>query len=143
MLLDTNVVSETMKAQPDAAVAGFLARQHLATLFIPSLVVAELRYGIARLPGGQRRRGLEAALDAFLRQGFNNRVLAFDAACAASYAIVRAARETAGRPVAVQDALIGAMALTHGATLVTRNTGDFDGYGLTLIDPWQAPGQAG
>ena len=138
MLLDTNVVSEAMKAQPHAAVAGFLARQHLAALFIPSLVVAELRYGVARLPHGQRQRRLETALEDFLQQGFDNRVLAFDAACAASYAIVRTVRETAGRPVAVQDALIGAMALTHGATLVTRNTGDFDGYGLTLIDPWEA-----
>lgn len=139
MLLDTNVVSETMKAQPDPAVSGFLARQRLDTLFVPSLVVAELRYGVARLPTGQRRRGLEAALDAFLQAGFTGRVLAFDAACAASYAVVRTTREAAGRPVTVQDAMIGAMALAHGATLVTRNTGDFEDYGLTLVDPWQTP----
>lgn len=82
--------------------------------------MAELRYGVARLSPGQRRRGLETALDAFLQEGFDGRVLVFDAACAASYAVARTAREAAGRPVTVQDALIGAMALTHGATLATR-----------------------
>lgn len=137
MLLDTNVVSELMKPQPDAGVAAFVDRQRLGELFVPSLVVAEIRYGLRRLPEGQRRKALDAAFEAFLQAGFAGRVLAFDEACAAGYAAARATREVAGRPVPVQDALIGGMALAHGAAVVTRNTADFDGYGLVLVDPWQ------
>lgn len=72
-----------------------------------------------------------------LRQVFPGRVLPFDQACAAAYATVRAGRERAGRPVQPLDALVGAMALAYNATLATRNVTDFDGYGLTIVNPWQ------
>lgn len=138
ILLDTDVVSELMRASPDAAVRRFLAAQRLETLFLPSLVVAEIRYGLARLPEGQRRAGLESLFERFLAEGFADRVLPFDATCAARYARARAAREAAGRPIALADALIGGMALAHGATLATRNTTDFEGLGATLVNPWEA-----
>lgn len=102
------------------------------------MVVAELRYGVRRLPAGQRRDRLERDLDVFFSVGFANRIVAFDASCAEAYAGLRTRREQAGRPVSVQDALIGATALVHGATLATRNVADFDGYGLTLVNPWDA-----
>ena len=136
ILLDTNVVSELMKAEVDPAVAAFVAMWQIDGVFLPSLVVAEIRYGPRRLPSGRRRDELSAAFETFLDAGFNGRILAFDLACAEGYAVARQARESAGRPVSVQDALIGGMALAHGAVLVTRNVGDFDGYGLDLVDPW-------
>jgi predicted nucleic acid-binding protein len=139
ILLDTNVVSEFMRAHPDGQVKLFVAAQRLETLFLPSLVVAEIRYGLARLPEGQRRSGLEALFERLLAEGFADRVLPFDATCAACYARARAAREAAGRPISMPDALIGGMALAHGATLATRNTPDFEGIGLSLVNPWDMP----
>lgn len=136
ILLDTNVVSEIMKRQPHPAVAACLNRLPLNDLFVPSLVVAEIRYGLRRLPNGRRRQDLIQAFDSFLEAGFPARILVFDAACAAGYAAARATRDEAGRPVAVQDALIGGMALAYGAIVVTRNRADFDGYGLEVLDPW-------
>jgi toxin FitB len=139
ILLDTNVVSELMKPDVDAAVAAFIASKLIAELFLPSLVVAEIRYGIGRLPAGRRRDELEQDFEAFLQAGFASRILPFDAACAQGYATARIAREQAGRPVQIQDALIGGVALVHGAPLATRNIADFEGYGLSLINPWEPP----
>ncbi|WP_043840079.1 type II toxin-antitoxin system VapC family toxin [Muricoccus aerilatus] len=136
ILLDTNVVSELMRPRPDARVAAFLAARPLEELFLPSLVVAEIRYGLARLPDGQRRNGLEGLFERLLSEGFGDRVLPFDASGAAAYARARAARESAGRPIALADALIAGMALAHGASLATRNIDDFDQLGLTLLNPW-------
>lgn len=137
ILLDTNVVLEIMKPRGNPDVADFINRQSLHELFLPSLVVAELRYGLRRLPEGRRRTEIEASFEAFLTAGFASRVLVFDMACAAGYAAVRIALERAGRPVQIQDALIGGMALAYGAILATRNVADFVGYGLSLVDPWQ------
>lgn len=136
MLLDTNVVSEIIKLRPNPMVDWFIRTQDSTGLFVPSVVVAELRYGVERLPAGQRRRVLEQAFEGFLQTGFADRVLVFDVACARGYALVRTTREAAGRPVSFQDALIGGMALAHGAVMVTRNVGDFGGYGLRVVDPW-------
>ena len=140
ILLDTNVVSELMRAKPrrDANVSAFLNGQPLDSFFLPSIVVAELRYGILRLPAGRKRAGLQAVLEQLLAEGFTNRMLVFDGACATKYAEARSARERTGRPVAMADALIGGMALAYGARLATRNTGDFEGYGLSLMNPWDA-----
>lgn len=130
-------MSELMRRQPHPAVAGFIERHSSADLFVPSLVVAEIRYGLHRLPAGQRRDELEQDFGTFLEAGFAARVLAFDADCALGHATARLVREQAGRPVPAMDALIGGMALAHGATLATRNLADFDGYGLSIVDPWQ------
>ena len=138
ILLDTNVISETMKRRVDPVVAAFIDGQRIDELFLPSLVAAEIRYGLRRLPAGRRRDTIEADFAAFLEAGFASRILVFDDACAVGYATARTAREQAGRPVSIQDALIGGMALAHGATLATRNTADFDGYGLSLVNPWRS-----
>lgn len=125
-----------MRRQPHPAVAGFIERHPSADLFVPSLVAAEIRYGLRRLPEGRRRDELERDFGTFLEAGFAARVLA-DADCALGYAAARVLRKQAGRPVPAMDALIGGMALAHGATLATRNVADFDGYGLSIVDPWQ------
>lgn len=126
-----------MRQHPHPAVAAFIEHHPSADLFVPSPVVAEIRYGLRRLPEGRRRDELERDFGLFLKTGFAARVLAFDADCALGYATARVVREQAGRPVPAMDALIGGMALAHGATLATRNLTDFDGYGLSLADPWQ------
>lgn len=126
-----------MKRQVDPAVTRFIDSQPMSELFLPSLVVAEIRYGLHKLPEGRRRSDLEHNFEDFLAVGFDARILAFGAACAAGYAVVRAAREQCGRPVKTLDALIGGIAHTHGATLATRNIADFEGYGLSLINPWR------
>jgi predicted nucleic acid-binding protein len=136
ILLDTNVVSVMMSSRFDPAMEAFHASHSPTGMFLPSIVISEIRYGVQCLPAGKRRREIEQDFETFLRTGFAERIILFDAACAESYAIARAARRRAGRPVAVQDALIGGMALAYGATLATQNVTDFDGYGLSLINPW-------
>lgn len=128
-----------MRRQPHPAVAGFIERKPSADLFVPSLVVAEIRCGLRRLLAGRRRDELERSFGTFLEAGFGGRVLAFDADCAVGSATARVVREQAGWPVPAMNALIGGMALVHGAMLATRNVSDFDGYGLSIVDPWQPP----
>ncbi len=139
ILLDTNVVSELMRDEltRTRAVVAFLAARPVDELYVPNIVMAELRFGVQRLPIGRRRSEIERDLERFLSAGFAARVLVFDDACARCYAVARALRLQAGRPVAVQDALIGGTALAYGATLATRNVADFDGYGLSLVNPWE------
>jgi toxin FitB len=140
ILLDTNVLSELMRAEAtDPAVAAWIQAQPPDDLFTASICEAEIRYGLARLPGGHRRTQLEAAFSALLAQGFVSQVIAFDSTCAAGYATIRAQRETIGRPISQQDALIAGTALAHGAAVATRNTADFSDCGLAVIDPWRAP----
>jgi len=126
-----------MRRHPHPAVAAFIGSHPSTDLFVPSPVVAEIRYGLRRLPEGRRRDELERDFGTFLEAGFAACVLAFDADCALGYATARVVREQAGRPVPAMDVLIGGMALAYGATLATRNGTDFDGYGLSLVDPWQ------
>lgn len=127
-----------MRRAPALPVMAYLRACRAEDLFLPSVVLAELRCGFALLPAGQRRASLQADFEGVLAQGFADRILSLDASCASGYATARSARARIGRPVAPLDALIGGMALAHGATLATRNISDFDGYGLSLIDPWTA-----
>jgi toxin FitB len=137
ILLDTNVLSEWMRGPLDAAVAAWMHARLPEELFISSICEAELRYGIDRLPRGQRRERLEESFRTLLTEGFTDRVIAFDSSCAAGYAAVRVRREAAGRPISLQDALIAGTALAHGAAVATRNTRDFADCGVEVIDPWR------
>lgn len=136
ILLDTNVISALMRPTIDAPVAAWLAAQPPETLYTASLCEAEIRYGIARLPPGQRRTDLEAAFTTFLAQGFGDRILVFDSACAVRSADIRVQREQAGRPIAFADAMIAGTAAAHGARVATRNVGDFAGCGVGIENPW-------
>ncbi len=136
MVLDTNVVSELMRSEPDAAVLAWLNDQPADTLWLNSVVVSELLYGIARLPDGKRRAQLAQAVQAMLAEDFSGRVLPFDLEAAVVYADLVAMRERQGQPVDMADGQIAAICLAHGASLATRNTKHFDGLGLTLLNPW-------
>ena len=136
ILLDTNVISELMKPQPEARVERWLAAQAPADCFLSAVAEAELRYGIEILTPGQRRQQLQLALASMLAQDFAGRILAFDSAAAVAYAAIAAARRFAGRPISQFNAQIAAIARSSGATLAARNVDDFDGCGISIIDPW-------
>lgn len=137
VILDSNVVSELMRPTPDARVVTWVTGQSPVAVCTTSVTLAEVRYGIARLPTGRRRTLLgEAADDVFT--SFAERVLAFDEVAAGHYADVVVEREVAGAPIGGFDAQIAAICRVHRAALVTRNTTDFDLLGLDVINPWNA-----
>ena len=137
-LLDTNVVSELMKAAPNAGVLAWVDGLSRAELFVASITQAELLYGVALLPPGRRRDDVARAVDAVFSELFREHVLPFDSAAASAYAEIGAARRRAGRPISAFDAAIAAIARSRGAALATRNTADFEGCGVDVIDPWKA-----
>jgi len=138
ILLDTNVISELMKPRPEHKVEAWLAAQPPADCFLSAVTEAELRYGIAILPAGQRRQQFEIALAGMLNQDFDGRILPFDSAAAVAYAVIASDRRRSGRPISQMDAQIAAIARAAGATLATRNVADFQGCGISIIDPWNA-----
>lgn len=138
IVVDTSVVSELMKAGPSSAVTEWVRARRSDELYTSAITVAEIRYGIERLPDGHRRDLLRAtADDTFIE--FADQVLPFDAAAAVQYASVVADRDAAGRPIDGFDAQIAAICRTHRATLATGNTKDFRGTGIDVLDPWQQP----
>lgn len=140
VLLDTNVLSELLRAQPDPAVLAWFAAQDQQQLFVSAVTQAEMLLGVHLLPAGKRRTQLQHAMEALFRDDFAGRVLPFDAAAAASYAPVVAARRRSGRPISQFDAQIAAIATTRSAALATRNTADFEGCGVSLHNPWNHVG---
>jgi predicted nucleic acid-binding protein len=139
IVLDTNVVSELMRAKPHPAVLAWVAAQPRAMLYTTSINQTEILYGIAMLPAGRRRTALAAAAEAMFAEDLAGRVLPYDGAAAARYAEIVVARRRVGNPIEAFDALIAATALSTGASVATRDIGGFDGCGLALIDPWAQP----
>ncbi|MCC5886005.1 MAG: type II toxin-antitoxin system VapC family toxin [Gammaproteobacteria bacterium] len=137
IILDTNVVSEMLRPSPAATVETWLAGQDGADVYLTSISEAELRYGVAVLTDGRKRKALAAAIAGMLSEDFRDRILPFDSAAAEQYANIGAARRAAGRPISQFDCQIAAIARAHGAALATRNVGDFNGCGIDVIDPWQ------
>lgn len=139
LLLDTNVLSELLRASPDAGVVAWFADQHADALFVSAVTQAEMLFGAALLPDGRRRTQLEQQLNAMFDEDFARRVLPFDSEAARIYAGVVSGRRQAGRSISQFDAQIAAIALAHRASLVTRNVEDFEGCGLALVNPWLSP----
>lgn len=137
IVLDTHVVSERVRHAPDLAVLAWVDAQPDQDLWLCSVVVSELLYGLARLPKGSRRTQLTKAVEAMLHEDFAGRVLAFDLPAAVTYADLVAAREQLGKPMAMGDAQIAATCLAHNARLATRNTRHFEGLGLMALNPWE------
>ena len=134
IVLDTNVVSEMMRPAPDPSVLNWLNTQIAGELWLNSVVVSELLFGIARLPAGARKRQLAETFAAMLEQDFAGRILPFDLEAAVIYAELAAGCEAKGRPVEMADAQIAAICLAQGAKLATRNSKHFEG--LVLVNPW-------
>jgi predicted nucleic acid-binding protein len=138
IVLDTNVLSEPLRPHPDERVLAWLASlDNLSDeeTGITAVSVGELLTGVRALPEGRRREGLLDAIEETL-EVFAESVLVYDERAARHFARLQQARREAGRPLAVEDGMIAATCLAHGATLATRNVTDFAGLGLELIDPW-------
>ncbi|WP_095148420.1 type II toxin-antitoxin system VapC family toxin [Pseudomonas sp. Irchel s3a18] len=137
IVLDTNVLSEFMRAEPDVQVLAWVDAQPAMDLAISAITVAEILHGIARLPFGKRKQKLEAHAMAMFEEDFAGRILAFDAHAAVEYATLVAGREANGRAASMADAQIAAICRTHGAPIATRNVRDFEFPGVEVINPWE------
>lgn len=135
ILLDTNVVSEAMKPEPDPAVRLWLDEQAAETLFLCSVTVAELMFGIAALPKGKRKDRLTTALDGVLTL-FADRILLFDTDAARRYAHLAVKARAAGREFPTPDGYMAAIAASHDFAVASRDSSAFSAAGLTVIDPW-------
>lgn len=137
IILDTNVLSELMRSQPDLNVLDWFASQIATTFYITAITKAEIMLGIALLPAGKRRKLLEETAEKMFDEDFPGNCLPFDESCASQYASIVANRRRAGFSITTEDAQIAAIALTHKLPLATRNTRDFLHIdGLTLNNPW-------
>ena len=135
IVVDTNVLSEEMKSTPAATVHAWFVRQNPRELFTTAICEAEILVGVALLPEGQRKRDLASAAHQIFAL-FSGRILAFDSRAAPDYADIVAARRVVGRPISDFDAQIAAITRERRFALATRNTLDFEGAGLVVIDPW-------
>ena len=137
IILDTNVISELMREVPDASVANWVQQIEGKNFALTVITIAEILRGIERLPKGRRRQKLEQNFQAFIQAGFSGRLLSFDEPAALLYGKLAACREKAGFTVDPVDLMIASIAQQHHASIATRNTKDFEGCGLILINPWQ------
>lgn len=136
IILDTNTVSEALKPSPSRMVLDWLAVQDPREVYITTITQAEVLYGIERLPSGKRRVSLSAEIERIFVEDFPGRILTFDEGSAWMYAKILRQREAAGRRTSEPDAMIAAIARSQDAALATRNTRDFEGCGVRLINPW-------
>ena len=136
VLLDTNSVSELMCRAPDPTVAVWAAGHRLENLFFSAVSEAELRYGAAILPTGQRCETLVSDIERMLGEAFENRVLPFDSGAVRAYADIAARRRSTGRPIAPADCQIAAMARSRRMAVATRNVRDFEDVDIEVVDPW-------
>lgn len=137
IVLDTNVVSEAMRPEPSTAVRAWLNAQPAETLYLPSVALAELLFGLAVLPEGKRKQRLAKALDGLLAL-FEGRVLPFDAEAARHYAELALTAKRAARGFPMPDGYIAAIAASRQYIVASRDTSPYQAAGLQVIDPWNA-----
>ena len=137
IVLDTNVVSEAMKPQANSAVRAWLNAQVAETLYLTSVTLAEMLFGIAVLPAGRRRNTLTRVLDGVLEL-FRDRVLPFDTDAARHYAALAVAARNTGRGFPAPDGYIAAIAASRGFIVASRGTPPYEAGGLRVVDPWQS-----
>lgn len=136
VILDTNVVAEMMKPWPSPAVASWLNSQESPTLFLTTITVGEIGYGLRVMPQDQRRLQLEQGFERVLAEAFAGRVLAFDEEAARHYGEVMGRRQEIGRPLSVLDGQIASIARARGWAVATRNVRDFVECGVEIINPF-------
>ena len=137
ILLDTNVVSEPLKLNADPTVVAWIDAQVIETLYLSTISVTELRYGIAVLPDGKRKQGLRTSLDELVLPLFESRILPFDMEAAEICAELRARMRASGQGIGTADSYIAAIAAAKGLTVATRDTQPFEAAGLPVINPWK------
>lgn len=142
ILLDTNVISEAMRPQPDRNVLAWLDAQAVESLYLSTVSLAELLLGIESLPAGKRRRALAAALDEQIIALFGERILTFDLRAAKAYASIVTRARRQGHPMAVADAQIAAIAASRQFSVATRDEAPFQAAGVPVINPWTSTPEA-
>jgi toxin FitB len=135
-LLDTNVVSEIRRLEPDPRVIAWLAGLEYRSGYLSVVSISEIRFGIERAPPGKRRQLLEHWLEHEIAVDFGARLLPIDEEVAERCGVIRGRALSGGRPMGVMDAFIAATADVHGLTLVTRNVRDFEIWGGPILNPW-------
>lgn len=136
IVLDTDVLSEFMRNEPEARVLSWIDLQPVMDLAITAITVAEILHGIARLPSGKRKQKLEARAMAMFEEDFVDRILPFDVHAAVQYATLVSDGEARGRVSSMADAQVAAICRTHGIAIATRNVKDFEFSGIEVINPW-------
>lgn len=136
-VLDTNVISELFRAEPDPKVMAWVGRLSGEDLFTTAVTRGELLFGLYCMPDGRRKADLRRKLAQLFEQELAGHVLVYDGEAADAQAQIAAARRAQGRPTSIPDAMIAGIARSRGATLATRNVRDFEGCGIELVDPWQ------
>jgi predicted nucleic acid-binding protein len=136
IVLDTNAISEALKKSPSRIVLGWLAAQDPQGVFITTITQAEVLYGIECLPAGKRRMNLSVEVEKIFVEDFPGRILPFDEDSARMFAKIVRQRAASGRPIPQLDAMIAAIARARSAAVATRNTKDFEGCGVRVINPW-------
>ncbi len=136
IILDTNIISEMMKSVPAEKVSSWLDQQEVNQLYITTITIAEISYGLNVLPKGSRRQLLENAFNKTIHAAFKHRVLPFDESAAHLYGKMMGHRKELGRPLSVLDGQIAAIARMQDATLATRNIRDFANCEVDLINPF-------
>ena len=138
IVLDTNVLSEPMRADGNPAVLTWLDQQAPETLHLTAINLAELLIGIEFLADGKRKSGLDTALSDLISRLFGSRVLPFDEKAARAYAPLIGRARKAGRVISVADGQIAAIAAAHGYMVATRDAEPFKAAGVPVINPWKA-----
>ena len=136
IILDTNVLSELMRLEPDIKVLNWMDSQPNNNLGITVITVSEILYGIGKLPEGKRKKSLLLMAETMFDDDFNGRILPLNGQAAIEYSILVLKREKMGLPISMADAIIASISITEGHSLATRNTKDFIYTGLDLINPW-------
>jgi toxin FitB len=138
ILLDTTIVSEPLRAAPNARVLAWIDAHTVETFYLSTISLAELRYGVTALPEGKRREALHHGLERRILPLFAGRILPFDAAASAAYVALRARAKIEGKAIAPADGYIAATAAVHGLIIATRDVAPFLAAGLKVICPWDA-----
>lgn len=136
VVIDTNVISELIRSDPEPAVLDWFDRLPGDEPRITPTTVLELYYGARRLPEGSRKAKLMTRIDIMVQEVFRERILVYDAAAAEVGGGIMADLEGSGRTIGLADVEIAAVCVTTGAMLATRNTKHFEGLGIDLVDPW-------
>ncbi|UQO38244.1 type II toxin-antitoxin system VapC family toxin [Burkholderia cepacia] len=136
ILVDTNVISEPLRREPNAAVIEWLDAQNVETLFLAAISLAEIRLGVAVLPEGRRREWLHQSIEQRVLPLFRGRILPFDDAASKAYASLRARARAAGVAIAPSDGFIAGAAEANGLIVATRDVTPFEAMGIRVIDPW-------
>lgn len=136
IILDTNIISEMMKPYPSDNLISWLDQEDVSKLYITTITIAEISYGINALPEGNKKVLIAEAFSRTIMSGFELRIYPFDESSAYLYGKIMADRKKKGRPLSIPDGQISAIALSRNCTVATRNVNDFVNSGIDIVNPF-------